>query len=241
MARINIDVIAQELTVDNWRILSTEYKNLDTQMEFQCNEGHKVFTTWGKLRTKRDCPICKNNIFKENKPIIIEKKKDQNRILGLDQATHISGWSVFDGINLTKYGTFETQGNEEDETARIHNIKEWLISMIENWKPDIIGIEGIQYQQNFGVTTFQTLAHLQGVLMDLCFELNIPFKICPTNTWRAHCKVKGKTRSDKKISMQQLVKEWFDISVTDDSADAIGIGKYLSESYKKQTEIVSWE
>ena len=113
--------------------------------------------------------------------------------------------------------------------------------MIENWKPDIVAIEGIQYQQNFGVTTFQTLARLQGVLMELCFELGIPCQVCPTNTWRAHCGVKGRSRSDKKASMQSLIKTWFDISLSDDAADAIGIGKYVADTHKKKNEIVSWE
>ena len=34
-----------------------------------------------------------------------------------------------------------------DETERIFLIKNWLINMINNWKPDRIGIEGIQFQQ----------------------------------------------------------------------------------------------
>ena len=41
--------------------------------------------------------------------------------------------------------------------------------------------------------------------------------------------------------MMKLVKTWFDISVTDDAADAIGIGKYVSESFAKKTEVVIWE
>lgn len=113
--------------------------------------------------------------------------------------------------------------------------------MIENWKPDLIGIEGIQYEQNFGVTTFQALARLQGVVMETCYEAGIPFKVCATNTWRAHCGVKGRTRSDKKASMQKLIKDWFDVSVSDDCADAIGIGKYVAEGHQKRTEVVSWE
>ena len=31
-------------------------------MEFECAEGHKVFSTWGKLRDHLECPICKNKI-----------------------------------------------------------------------------------------------------------------------------------------------------------------------------------
>ena len=239
MARITLDEIAQELSEENWKVLSTEYINLSTEMCFECNEGHKVYTTWEKLRRKRECPVCKQNILKENKPVLVEKPKGKNRILALDQASHKSGWSVFDGTKLVKYGVFETQSEEEIE--RFYEVKVWLLSMIENWHPDIIAIEGIQYQQSFGVTTFQTLARLQGILMELCYESKIPCKICPTNTWRAHCGVKGRQRNDKKRSMQLLVKEWFDISVTDDESDAIGIGKYAAEIYNKQTELVSWE
>ena len=79
--------------------------------------------------------------------------------------------------------------------------------MVHSWKPDYIGIEGVQYQQNFGVTTFQTLCRIQGILMELCVELEIPYEVCATNTWRHHCGVKGKSRIDKKRSMQLLAKE----------------------------------
>lgn len=239
MAKITLDLIRNELEPNGWKVYSEKYQNLDTEMEFQCPEGHKVFTSWDKLRKKRECPVCKQNILKENKPVLVEKKKGENRILALDQASHITGWSVFDGSQLVKYGTFQT--NTEDEIARFQEVKVWLISMIENWKPDIVAIEGIQYQQNIGVTTFQTLARLQGILMSLCYEMKIPCKICATNTWRAYCGVKGKQRNDKKRSMQLLVKEWFDISVTDDESDAIGIGKYAADAFKKQNEIIEWE
>ena len=113
--------------------------------------------------------------------------------------------------------------------------------MIELWKPDFVGLEGIQYQQNMGVTTFETLARLQGILMETLYELNIQFSICHTNTWRAYCKVKGRTRTDKKRSMQMLAKEWFDITVTDDEADAIGIGKYVAEVLNKNVVTYNWE
>ena len=41
--------------------------------------------------------------------------------------------------------------------------------------------------------------------------------------------------------MQSLIKTWFDISLSDDAADAIGIGKYVADTHKKKNEIVSWE
>ena len=116
--------------------------------------------------------------------------------------------------------------------------------MIENWKPDYIGIEGIQLQENseerkMGVTVFETLARLQGILMETAYEYKIPFKICPTNTWRNHCQVKGRYRADKKRSMQLIAKKEYDITVSDDEADAIGIGKYAASLNK--IEVVNWE
>lgn len=239
MAKIKIETIAEELAADGWQVLSTDYQNLDTEMEFLCSEGHKVYAPWKKIRSKRDCPVCRQNQFKQNLNIIKPKMKGENRILALDQASHITGYSIFDGPNLVSYGTFEAK--ETDEAKRFHEIRLWLISMVENWQCDIIGIEGIQYQQTMGVTTFQTLARLQGVLMDLCIELNIPYVICPTNTWRAHCGVKGTKRTDKKRSMQLLVKEWYDVTVSDDIADAVGIGKYVTDTNQQKTKIVSWE
>lgn len=101
--------------------------------------------------------------------------------------------------------------------------------MIANWKPDHIALEGIQFEQNFGVTVFQTLARLQGILMECCYEQHIEFTICPTNTWRNRVGVKGRTRTDKKRSAQLIIKEKYDVTATEDEADAILIGEYASQ------------
>jgi Holliday junction resolvasome RuvABC endonuclease subunit len=239
MARITLDSIIQDVAQDNWKVISTEYKNLDTEMEFECAEGHRVFAPYKQIRTKRECPICKANKFKDVSEKVVPKKKGVQRTLALDQASHITGYSIYDGRELVTYGTYTARG--VDEMSRLHDVNMWLISQIQQWQPDIVGIEGIQYQQQAGITTFQTLGRLQGILMETCTQAGIPFRICNTNTWRAHCDVKGRTRQDKKRSMQLLVKQWFDISVSDDCADAIGIGKYVSDNYVKQTEIINWE
>ena len=239
MPKITIDQINQELSQKGWNLISQEYHNLESELIFKCPEGHTVYASWARMRSKYECPICKQNKYKQNNQIILKKKNNENRIIGLDQATHKTGWSIFDGAKLIRYGVYEAIGN--DEAQRYHQVKEWLISMIENYQPDIVGIEGIQYQDNIGITTFQTLARLQGVLIEVCYERQIPCQVCSSKTWRAHCGVKGKTRSDQKKSMQNLVKKWFDISIDEDSADAIGIGKYVSENHLKRTEITEWE
>lgn len=238
--KYTIKDVQESLGESGWKVISTEYKSLDTEMIFECDEGHKVYAPWKKIRQKRECTLCKQNKYKSQDHKIIPKKKGTFRVLALDQATKITGYSIFDNKKLIYYNIFKADESEK-EIARDIQVKQWLVSMIENWKIDMVGLEGIQYEEKFGVTTFETLARLQGILMGTLHELNMPYKVCPTPTWRSHCGVKGKTKIEKKRSMQLLVKKWFDVQITDDEADAIGIGKYVSDTHKKKTEIVNWE
>lgn len=243
MARITIESINEELAPTGWKCISEEYKNLDSELQFNCEEGHLVCAPWKKIRKLPECPVCKRNKHKSNNALLVEpKKKGQKRILALDQATHLSGWSIYDGQTLIRYGTFET--NQKDEIQRISTIKNWFLSMLDNWKPDFVAIEGIQFQDEssgnkMGVTVFQGLARLQGVLMETCYSQCVDYTVCPTNTWRNHCGVKGRYRADKKRSMQLIAKKWYDITLTDDEADAVGIGRYAADLNK--IEVTNWE
>lgn len=239
MSRISIQQIAHEIEADGWKIKSSEYKNLDTPLEFECPEGHLVIAPYKKIRVRRECPVCAQNHFKNLKETLAPKQRDVTRTLALDQSTHITGFAIFDGHQLVQYGTYVTEAPGEYE--RIHEVNMWLASIIKNTAPDVVGIEGIQYQKEMGVTTFQTLARLQGVLIESCMQAKLLFKVCNTNTWRNHCGVQGRSRSDRKSSMQRLVKEWYDIKVSDDVADAIGIGKFVSDTLQSQTQIINWE
>ena len=107
MSKIKLNDIIEELKEKNWVVLSEEYENLNSEMTFKCPEGHKVYTTWKKLRTKTECPICKANIYKDQNSNIIPKKKNKFRVLALDQATRITGYSIYDNNKLIKYGIFE--------------------------------------------------------------------------------------------------------------------------------------
>ena len=249
MSRIKIEDIQAEIASDNWKLLSDTYENLDKELVFECNEGHKVYAPWKVIRQKRECPICKQNFKKLNDLTIIQKPKDKKRVFALDQATHVSGWSIFDDEDLIKFGLYETTLKETEE--RINEVKNWLINMALNWKPDYIYIEDIQLQQHskksieepdniVGVTTYKVLAQLQGVLIDTAYELKIPFRVVSPSTWRAHFKINGKTKADKKKSAQLKVKEWYDVSVTNDEADAVCIGRYGANKTKVSNEIVEW-
>lgn len=113
--------------------------------------------------------------------------------------------------------------------------------MIQKYNPDEVILEDIQLQK-FGegeeaVVVYKKLAHLQGVLMNYFFESGLPFKVVPPATWRAASKIKGKTRTEKKKSAQLKIKDLYDVSVTQDEADAILIGKWAVEEHKNNEMI----
>ena len=158
------------------------------------------------------------------------------RIIALDQATHKTGYAIYEGTKLIKSGVFEAVGKEE--TARIHQIREWFGNIIEEYKPEFVGFEELVVGGNF--TTQRTLARLQGVLMDEAFARNVKSILCSPPSWRSTCGCKGTTRAIQKTNMIALVKKWYNIDVTDDEADAIGIGHHLVHKCVAQ-EIVNWE
>lgn len=244
MAKIRLEDIENELNAEGWVVISTEYTNLDTEMTFECPKGHRVFMPWKKLRGRHECPICKQKQEFEQITTVQPKPKGVKRTLALDQASKVTGYAIFDDTKLVKYGAFTTTA--ADDIERFAMVRAWLLSMIAAWRPDYIGIEGIQFQeegggQKMGITVFQTLARLQGILMITCHDSEVPFEVCPTNTWRHSCGVKGKTRTDKKRSMQLLVQQWYNLKVSEDEADAIGIGHHLVNYIQKNTVITNWE
>lgn len=239
MSKISIEEIREQLKQDNWELVSDIYYNLDTNLEYKCNEGHTVIAPWKKIRARRECPLCVGNTFKVKDFKNQKKKKGEFRILAFDQASYTSGYSLYSNRNLIDYGTYTVTGNSDIE--RIGLIKQWMVNLINIYEPDIVGFEGIQYQTGSGVTTFEVLARLAGVLLETCWEMKVPFKVVHTKTWKSNAGVKGKTRVDQKRSMRLIVKNWFGIDVSEDAADAIGIGKYFSDTETPKVEIIDWE
>ena len=52
-----IESVNQEVSNLGWKLITEEYKNLDTEMEFMCPEGHKVYTTLKRFRARQECPV----------------------------------------------------------------------------------------------------------------------------------------------------------------------------------------
>lgn len=249
MGRINLSEIKENCQQLGWQLVSEKYKNLSTQMEFICPEGHTVYTTYEKFRKNPVCPICARKVLDTGDTVQhIPKKNGIKRTLTLDQASHTSGWAVFDDTSLIKFGKYTTK-EYNDIDYRIADFKNYLINAINFWQPDLVMIEDIQLQQfgpkssnNVqGVTTYKGLAKLQGVIINTLIELGIEYQIVHAGTWREACGVKGKSRTERKKSAQLIVQDIYGINPTQDEADAICIGLYITQKKERNASIISWE
>ncbi len=238
--RYNVEYIQNEANQLHWKLLSTEYKNLQTDLIFECPEGHKVFISYGDWRKKQICPICEKNIYKqmEETAPAPKKNKDVYRIIAFDQSSRISGYSVFDDKELITYGTYVCTKNTHLE--RMVDISDWITSMIRKFKPDQVGFEEVQYNPNVGMghDVFKLLAQVLGASMLTAARENV--KVCTVliPSWRKHCGVKGRERAQQKRNAQNLIKQWYDISVNDDIADAICQGKYYSDKHWDEERVL---
>lgn len=249
--KITLDQIKADLSEKGWKVLSDEYVNLTSEMKFKCPEGHIVIAPYKKIRNKFECPICKNNPLKNLDSSPLPKTKE-TRLLALDQATQISGWSLWDGNKLVRYGVFTA--SSKDTIERLSQIHFWLLNLIINFQPDIVILEDIQMQDfsgnsgkertskydTIGVTTFKSLAELLGVLQVTLKENKIDFKVVSSQVWRKGIGIKGRTRTDRKRSAQQFVKQEYDINVSEDEADAICLGRYGIKNYALP-KVIKWE
>lgn len=211
-------------------------------MIFQCPKGHQIEVTYDDWRKTHFCPECDKSVIKsiERNKILPKKTPSDFRVLALDAATGSTGWAIFDNNKLTSYGTFDTN-NSEEAAARIHQVKEWLIRNLNVWQPDAVGVENIQLQKN--VKMFQTLANLQGVVIDTLITLGYRYMLGYSATWRAYCGLNSDDdRTAAKRKAQDWVKIMYGISPTQDEADAICMGRYFYNelSRTKPRKMITW-
>lgn len=155
--------------------------------------------------------------------------------LALDQALNTSGWAIFNNSNLEKFSTFSTKSSDPIE-KRLAQIWDELKKIHLSYHFEFIFFEDIQHQAN--LETYKKLAFCQAAVLLWCQFHNIDYIILSPSHWRSvlkeHYKQSfGKTRPEQKKAAQQLVKQQYDISVTQDEADAICIGMAGIKEYQK--------
>lgn len=148
-------------------------------------------------------------------------------ILALDQASRVSGYSIFQDAELKEYGHFSVSPSYL-LPQRLNIIKEKTLQLIKKWKPDKLYIEDIQLQDNVAnnVATFKTLAQVIGVLSEMAYSIKLPLEIIPSLSWKEGLNIGGNCREEQKENSKKYVENKYNIIPTSDEADAICIGDY---------------
>src|SRR5699024_9847798 len=80
-------------------------------------------------------------------------------------------------------------------------------------------IEGVQVQKNPRV--YEVLAKLAGSLEIMLYESGYLVNVVKASEWRKRVGVKGRKRADVKKEAIELVKELYDLEVSEDEAEAV--------------------
>lgn len=220
--------VKEELSKSGFSYCDGKYENLDSPLEVVCSEGHKTIVTMKTIRKgKAVCTSCSqlNQAFEVEIELKKPTKKQGKRVLALDNATYKTGYSIFEGRTLLTHGVKSL--SQKDYVLRMIELKQWMYAMADLWEIDYIGLESVQLQEN--PQTLIILAKLLGVLEIASYEKTQ--KIVPptsSQTWKSFCGIKGRTRSQQKENAQEFVKKKFGFIATQDAADAICLGWFLS-------------
>ena len=82
--RLSIDYINNKIIGSGYKLLSTEYKNSKTKLQFMCPKGHMFYKAWGSFQSGQRCPECSFINFIKNindKKISIDCIKNKIRII----------------------------------------------------------------------------------------------------------------------------------------------------------------
>lgn len=230
MAKLSKEQINDELSKINFKYVLGNYKNLDTLLTVECENGHQSLLSIKKARKGFECPTCKEleNALQNEKEFDILAKKEGKRILGIDGATITTGYAIIENNKLLTSGIKEEKN--ECPIHRIAKMRQWLRSMIEVYEIDYVIIEDVYISIN--KQTAILLAKLLGVLENTAYEQlgNKPLVVSAAS-WKSYCGVKGKNRASQKESAQNFVKEKFKITASQDRVDAVCLawyGNYLT-------------
>ena len=231
MAKLNEQEIKDILTTKGLTCLNIEqYKNLETNLMFKCQNGHSIEASMRTIRNAHfKCPECEGKISTSdalsNHTVA---PKAGYRVVAIDNATANVGVSIFDDDKLIYYHLYHYEG---DTITRMVNNRRFIEeTVISKWQPDLIVLEDIQYQNN--ISTFKTLAMLLGSSLVSCAAKHTRTELVLSKVWRSHFMINGKGRIEEKKQAIDKVKLMYHINVTDDVAEAILLGKYAVDKLR---------
>lgn len=166
----------------------------------------------------------KKSLNKDYSPLCFGKITLDEPTLVLDQASKITGYSIFKNKKLEKYGTIKSY--YDDINHRIAEIAENLDQVIKKNNIKNIIFEDIYLENNLMV--FKHLALLLGVLINVAIKNKCNYTTINILEWKSYYNMEKLGNRDLgKTLSKKIVLENLGIDVIDDVSDSILIGYYL--------------
>lgn len=174
--------------------------------------------------------------------------------MSIDASTTCCGWSIFDEDDLIDYGKVTPTDVDAHWRVRIVDIIPQINKIVKKYKPVKVYCEDVPLMAKRGKATLVTLGAMQGALLSLFANWNIPIEFIPVSTWRKDIGLfdgteKGKERDEMKVKSIRKANELFgiDLALTftrtgkynpkksdDDIADSIMVYCSTRTKYKKK-------
>lgn len=213
--------ITLEVEKAKHKLVSSEgYKNLSSPIEVECERGHVYTSTVESLRKTTVCPNCSREIVNLSG---YPPTKKGHRVVSLDQATNVTGISVYDDGQLVFVGQKKFFG---ELGTRYKDFSLFLIKeVVQQWKPDELVFEDIQYQNN--ALTHKVLGGLLGICILVAELHDVKYHTVLNGVWQSKFNIKGRGRAEQKRNTVKKAKELFNLDLNDDIADSVLLGYYI--------------
>lgn len=156
------------------------------------------------------------------------------KFVSIDGATNKTGMALFINGKLSDYCIID-KSSVKDPKQRISDMCKNVLEVLKTWKPQSVRIEYPQGQMNVTVTGM--ICQILGAVRAYCVFHDCDYSDVMPSVWRKHLGIKqgAKIKRDelKKQSID-LVKQYFDMDVSDDLADAICIGISMIKEYNPE-------
>ena len=155
------------------------------------------------------------------------------RLMSIDESSKISGCALFENGELTDYLVIDKR-KIKDSSLRLHEMCKEVLETMKLWNPNGIYIEHPQGSGS-NVLTVGMLSEIIGVARAYAIEHECDFEEIAPSVWRRLLKFKqggGKKRAELKQMSIDYVKERYDITASDDLADAICIGTAVIDQFE---------
>ena len=142
------------------------------------------------------------------------------KLIAFDQSTTASGYCVMElgTARIIESGVVIPNKNDETIDRIIYTIKRCL-NLVRTNEVAFVFIEGVQVQRNPRV--YEVLAKLAGSLEIMLYESGYLVNVVKASEWRKRVGIKNRKRADVKKEAIEMVKELYELDVSEDESEAI--------------------